>query len=140
MRKRGFELLLCLMLSACCCIAQKSNLQSYYYWINQAELAICDSNYQKASACFFCIDSLGFILLPKNVKKIDKERNRILLSETWEDYAKKICYRYCNDTEFNIAPLTFVYQGDSEETDKLINDIKKENVKGSYYILPNSVR
>lgn len=96
--------------------------------------------YGTNSDYFFCIDSLGFILLPKNVKKIDRERKRILLSETWEDYAKKICYLYRNDTEFNIVPLTFVYQGNSEETGRLIDDIKKENIKGAYYILPNCVR
>ena len=109
------------------------------------DVAIDQKNKKQAvygtnSDYFFCIDSLGFILLPQNVKKIDRERKKILLSETWEDYAKKICYLYRNDTEFNIAPLTFIYRGDSEETDRLIDDIKKENVKGFYYILPNSVR
>lgn len=96
--------------------------------------------YGTNSNYFFCIDSIGFIIPPKNVKKIDRERKRILLSETWEDYAKKICYRYHNDTEFNIAPLTFVYQGDLEEIDRLIYDIKEENIKGAYYILSNSVK
>ena len=31
---------------------QKKNLRQYYYWTNQAELAICDSNYATANACY----------------------------------------------------------------------------------------
>ncbi|MCQ2271017.1 MAG: hypothetical protein MJZ52_07315 [Bacteroidales bacterium] len=31
---------------------QSKQLREYYYWTNQAELAICDSDYNKANACY----------------------------------------------------------------------------------------
>lgn len=34
------------------CFGQRPRLKQYYHWINQAELAICDSNYLKASSCY----------------------------------------------------------------------------------------
>ena len=41
-----------LLIAAVLCFAQKSSLKKYYYWINQAELAICDSDFQRASDCY----------------------------------------------------------------------------------------
>jgi len=41
-----------LMLTAANLFAQGKPLKKYYYWINQAELAICDSNFQTASDCY----------------------------------------------------------------------------------------
>ena len=139
MRKRGFELLLCLMLSACCCIAQKANLQSYYYWINQAELAICDSNYQKASDCYH--QAFAY--------------NKPFSRDAY--FAFKLNYKYTNNIERAIEAYHFQAQMGQRAMDQygpiisdtleyhtvwkqIINDIKKENVKGAYYILPNSVR
>lgn len=34
------------------CYAQPKTVRQYYYWTNQAELAICDSNFQRANECF----------------------------------------------------------------------------------------
>lgn len=34
------------------CYAQPKTVRQYYYWTNQAELAICDSNFQRASDCY----------------------------------------------------------------------------------------
>lgn len=41
-----------LLIAAVLCFAQKSSLKKYYYWINRAELAICDSDFQRASDCY----------------------------------------------------------------------------------------
>ena len=41
-----------LLIAAVLCFAQKSSLKKYYYWINRAELAICDSDYATANACY----------------------------------------------------------------------------------------
>ena len=51
MKKILFTVLLC---SVLCVLSAQSRKQvrQYYYWINQAELAICDSNYQRASECY----------------------------------------------------------------------------------------
>ena len=44
MKKILFTILLCLAL--CVLSAQsRKQVQEYYYWINQAELAICDGEY-----------------------------------------------------------------------------------------------
>lgn len=51
MKKILLTTLLCLAL--CVLSAQsRKQVQQYYCWINQAELAICDSNYQQASDCY----------------------------------------------------------------------------------------
>ena len=51
MKKILFTVLLCSML--CVLSAQsRKQVRQYYYWVNQAELAICDSNYQRASECY----------------------------------------------------------------------------------------
>lgn len=33
-------------------MSQSTHVKKYYYWINQAELAICDSDYAKANNCY----------------------------------------------------------------------------------------
>lgn len=47
-------------------MSQSNNVQKYYYWVNQAELAICDSNYAYANECydkaFECHKPLGIHL------------------------------------------------------------------------------
>ncbi|MBQ9435780.1 MAG: hypothetical protein IJU33_06580 [Bacteroidales bacterium] len=52
--QNGFSLLVLYVLLCMHCgsFAQSKSLRQYYYWINQAELAICDSNFQRASDCY----------------------------------------------------------------------------------------
>ncbi len=51
MKKILFTILLCLVL--CVLSAQsRKQVQEYYYWINQAELAICDDNLQLADSLY----------------------------------------------------------------------------------------
>ena len=53
MRTRFFVTFICFFVFLFTLQAQsKKNIRQYYYWINQAELAICDSNYQQASDCY----------------------------------------------------------------------------------------
>ena len=52
--QNGFSLLVLYVLLCMHCgsFAQSKSLRQYYYWTNQAELAICDSNYQRANEYF----------------------------------------------------------------------------------------
>lgn len=43
------------LLISCYAFGQKNNVYNYYKYINKAELAICDSNYQKASDCYHSV-------------------------------------------------------------------------------------
>lgn len=101
------------------------------------------TRYGTTSNYFFCLDTLGFILEPENLKKINKERKRILLSETWEDYAKKVAYQYQNDGDFHFVPLVFTSHALEEREIKIknaISGIENGTVKGSYYVIPESLR
>lgn len=50
--KRFFCLVLLFTVFVANIDAQSKNLKKYYYWVNQAELAICRDNYQEASECY----------------------------------------------------------------------------------------
>ena len=51
MKKILFTILLCLVFYALSAQSRKQ-VQEYYYWVNRAELAICDSNYESANECY----------------------------------------------------------------------------------------
>lgn len=38
----------------------KKDVRQYYYWVNEAELAICDSNYAYANECYDKAFSIRF--------------------------------------------------------------------------------
>lgn len=50
--KNLFITLMAVFLAVSAAAQNRKQVRQYYYWINQAELAICDSNYQKASDCY----------------------------------------------------------------------------------------
>lgn len=71
----------CLLTSALAQTLQRT--RNYYYWINQAELAICDSNYDVANECydkaFLCHNPIGVHLLTAYYvnTKFTNDTNRI---------------------------------------------------------------
>ena len=50
--KNLFLSLMALLLVVSAAAQSRKQVRQYYYWVNQAELAICDSNYQLASECY----------------------------------------------------------------------------------------
>lgn len=45
-------LYICVFFVTTCVVAQSTHVKKYYHWINQAELAICDSDFAKANKCY----------------------------------------------------------------------------------------
>lgn len=91
----------------------------------------------------FCVDSIGFIIQPENLKQINKNRKKILMAETWEDYAKKAHYVYCNETDFYFVPISNIYYMPDEAEEIIKNTISKIDngiIKGSYFVLPPNKR
>lgn len=92
---------------------------------------------------FFIVDSVGFIIQPDDVKRVNKSRKRILMSETWEDLARKYRYRYKYNTDFVFFPLkTLFYTSEDARRviDDAINDIDSGSKKGEYHIIPLNLR
>ena len=91
----------------------------------------------------FEIDSLAFILEPDNVKKIDRERKKIGLSETWADFVKKVKFIYTHETEFRFLPRYSTYyrpEDEAAEMEKWENAINTGERKGCYFVVPKELR
>lgn len=101
------------------------------------------TRYGTTSSQFFILDTIGFVLEPENLKEVTKERKKILLSETWNDYAKKVAYRYQHETDFYLVRTTNLYYP-PEEAEQIIKEtitgIDNGLIKGSYYIIPEKLR
>ena len=50
--KNLFLTLVAMLLVVSAAAQSRKQVRQYYYWINQAELAICDSNYESANECY----------------------------------------------------------------------------------------
>lgn len=91
----------------------------------------------------FEIDSLAFILEPDNVKKIDRERRKIGLSETWTDFIKKAKFVYTHETEFRFIPrcsMFYLPEEAAAEIEKWVNAINTGERKGCYFVVPEELR
>lgn len=101
------------------------------------------TRYGTGGTQFFILDTLGFVVVPKNLKEVAKARKKIFLSETWEDYASKVAYRYQHETDFYLVKTTMFWLP-PEEADQIIQEnltgIDNATIKGSYYVIPENLR
>lgn len=91
----------------------------------------------------FEIDSLAFFLEPDNIKKINRERRKIGLSETWDDLVKKAKFVYTHDTEFKFIPrysMFYLPEEAATEMEKWVNAINTGERKGYYVVIPEELR
>lgn len=99
--------------------------------------------YGTNTTCFFVVDSVGFIVAPPDLQKVNQAREEILLSETWEDFAKKCRCRYIDETDFVFFPLKYVYYL-PEDAFRVVKETKEKidngAIKGEYYVLPKELR
>ena len=95
--------------------------------------------YGTSTNYFFKVDTIGFIIIPENIEKINKARRKIFLSETWDDYAKKVRFSYLKKTNITITSLSDIYLTE-EEVARWKESIDKGEVKGYYFIIPKVLR
>lgn len=91
----------------------------------------------------FMVDSVAFFLEPDNIKKIDKERKKLGLSETWADFITKAKYAYTHDTEFQfVSRSSFMYPPEEAavEIEKWKNALQSGKRKGLYFTVPKELR
>ena len=103
----------------------------------------CKTVYGTNVSCFFVIDSIGFIIQPENLKEVNINRKKINMSETWEDHAKKIAYRYLRESEFvfyNTNRLIYMPEDAKRKVAETMELIDKGIIKGKYYIIPEEIR
>jgi hypothetical protein len=89
----------------------------------------------------FAINNTLFIFEPENINEIEKNRNEIYISETWNDYIKKVKYIYFKqnqDFHFLSYKTIIDYSMTSEELiEKLKKEIDENQVKGVYFEIKN---
>lgn len=78
----------------------------------------------------YSVDNILIINYPYNIKLINEERKKINMSETWEDYVKKVKYQFINGN-FNFYSRIEGYY-EEKEVEKLIQEIDQEHQKGIY--------
>lgn len=78
----------------------------------------------------FISNDILFINYPENISKFNEERKKINISETWEDYLKKVKYQFLNK-DFNFFTTSNTYFEESQ-LQKIIQEIDQEHQKGIY--------
>lgn len=71
-----------------------------------------------------------FINYPEDIAQFNEERKKINMSETWEDYVKKVKYQFLNK-DFNFYTTSNTFYEDSDLQKKL-QEIDLEHQKGIY--------
>lgn len=71
-----------------------------------------------------------FINYPNNIAQFNEERKKINMSETWEDYVKKVKYQFLNGNFQFYTRVEGFYEGN--EVEQLIQEIDQEHQKGIY--------
>lgn len=78
----------------------------------------------------FISNDVLFIIHPDDVTKNNREREKINVAETWEDYVKKAKYQFLYG-KFQIVPRSN-YVTDEEEIKMMMQEIDEEHQKGIY--------
>ena len=78
----------------------------------------------------FIANDVLFINYPEDIEKFNEERQKINMSETWEDYLKKVKYQFLhkNFQFYNIVKTSY----EETELQKIIQEIDQEHQKGIY--------
>ena len=86
----------------------------------------------------YVINNTFFIRYPDNVKQINKNRMKLNVAETWEDYVKKVMYVYHSDSPFRFYPLQMMFYGGQDIQEQMEKDERARydsgELKGAYYI------
>ncbi|HPZ04117.1 MAG TPA: hypothetical protein PLH70_08250 [Bacteroidales bacterium] len=78
----------------------------------------------------FISNDVLFIIHPDDIAKNNREREKINVAETWEDYVKKAKYQFLYG-KFQIVPRSN-YVTDEEEIKMMMQEIDEEHQKGIY--------
>lgn len=74
---------------------------------------------------------------PDNIQKINKNRKKLNIAETWEDYIKKVMYVYYNHTPFRFYPRQTMIYGEQDVQEQREKEERARfdsgEIKGSYY-------
>ena len=78
----------------------------------------------------FISEDVLFIIYPDDIAKNNREREKINVAETWEDYVKKAKYQFLYG-KFQIVPRNN-YVTDEEKVKMMMQEIDEEHEKGIY--------
>jgi hypothetical protein len=89
-------------------------------------------------ACFESaqiVNGTLFIFEPQNLKQVNQNRKRLGISETWQNYRKKMIYEYQHpQTDFYFQTLyNYVYDDDNALVAQWKDEIDSKKIKGAYY-------
>jgi len=78
----------------------------------------------------YIANDILFINYPNNIAQFNEERKKINMSETWEDYVKKVKYQFLNGN-FNFYTTSKTFYEESE-LQKIIQEIDQEHQNGIF--------
>ena len=86
--------------------------------------------YGRSWGQIYSVKNVLIINYPDDIERVNKERKKILLNETWDEYMKKIKYQF----QFNNFQLYSKVENwmSEEEINSLIKEIDEEHQKGIY--------
>ena len=104
-----------------------------YQYENPSGMVIEDSLYGVNFLHQTIIDNTLFVVVPKNISKINENRAKLNIAETWENYITKITYQF-QTKKFYFYPLNYQNFGsdklDEEIAKRLRAEIDEENKNG----------
>lgn len=114
-----------------------------YLYVKIEEFAARNTGFKPSRygyCAFYKIGNVLFYSQPDNIKTINRNRHRIGIAESFEDYVKKVIWQYAEGGFRTISITTTHTANDAEEIAKLKSEIDEEHQKGvfrrNYYILP----
>lgn len=110
---------------------KKGNIDAYWY------MELVD-NWTKNKTtcyglnCFYMIDSVLFLDKPDNVRIINKNRLKLGISESFEEYVGKVFYQ-CQNGDFVLKSINKRnYTSNKDEIERLKKEIDKEHQEGNF--------
>ena len=112
-------------------------MQNYDYCYHAIYKADENTTFGTSPSYIYVINHTFFIRHPENIKKIDRNRQKLNVAETWEDYAKKMMYVYQSDSQFRFYPRQMMFYGDQDVQEQMEKDERARfdsgEIKGVYY-------
>lgn len=82
--------------------------------------------------CFFLIDNVLFYFKPDNIEKINMNRKKLGISETFDDYVRKVICQHQNGSVRLLSIVRRNYPNNIEEIMRLKEEIDEEHKHGNF--------
>ncbi len=120
-------------------LSAASYMQNYDYCYHSIFKGDDKTTYGTDPSYTYIINNTLFIRYPDDIQKINKNRKKLNVAETWEDYVTKVLYVNRHKDGFRFYPRQYVIRGGEAEEEQHEKDERARydsgEVKGMYYEL-----